>query len=390
MGGGGGSPPPPPPECPFNEEKLKQRGTGTAAVSTAATVASWGMVPDKMYYFQDYVHSSGGGHYCKYAVDAGTLRDLNNKPIDAIEYGQMQGRVCSHNDNLALGLPGPGNQICADLNEGQKIAKDYCLKDENLETQTSVCTIDVLGGAATHGVYGDVLKAYCARPGKIISYQNCKNLNEGDYQRFAAAHCAANPSDSFCSCYNIMNDVCKSNSNAAGCAEKRNKFDKLVAGTPDGQKQVWSGLEKCFGGVCSGAGKYLPPGHDLRCNSSVNVCVQNVEVGSLNDSGMNIVCDIDSSSGSDVSDGGGGGGAGVGAGAGAGAGVGDTPTVSVSDFKSNPRSYIPKSLDGLKNDTRQKTGAAIGGTVFLSFASALLLLVLIMSMGGGGRRRLRR
>ena len=390
MGGGGGSPPPPPPECPFNEETLKQKGTGTAAVSTAATVASWSEVPDKMFYFQDYVHSSGGGHYCKYAVDAGTLRDLNNKPIDAIEYGQMQGRVCSHNDNLALGLPGPGNQICADLNEGQKIAKDYCLKDENFVNQTSVCTQDVLGGNATHGVYGDVLKDYCARPGKIISYQNCKNLNEGDYQRFAAAHCVANPSDSFCSCYNVMNNVCESNSNAAGCAEKRNKFDKLVAGTPDGQKQVWSGLEKCFGGVCSGAGKYLPPGHDLRCNSSVNVCVQNVEVGSLNDSGMNIVCDIDSSSGSDVSDGGGGGGAGVGAGAGAGAGVGDTPTVSVSDFKSNPRSYIPKSLDGLKNDTRQKTGAAIGGTVFLSFASALLLLVLIMSMGGKGRRSLRR
>ena len=210
----------------------------------------------------------------------------------------------------------------------------------------------------------------------VISHQACKNLNDGDYQRLAAAHCVAKPTDSFCSCYNIMNDVCKSNSSAAGCAEKRNKFDKLVAGTPDGQKQRWSGLEKCFGGVCSGAGKYLPPGNDLRCNSSVNVCVQNIEVGSLNDSGMNIVCDIDSSTGSGVSEGGGGG--------------GDAPTVSVSDFKTNPGSYIPKSLDGLMNDTRQKTGGAIGGTVLLSFASAFLLLILIMSIGGGGRRSLRR
>jgi hypothetical protein len=64
--------------------------------------------------------------------------------------------------------------------------------------------------------------------------------------------------------------------------------------------------------------------------------------------------------------------------------------VSVSDFKTNPRSYIPKSLDGLTNDTRQKTGAAVSGTVLMSFMSACLLLVLIMSIGGGGRRGLRR
>ena len=376
MGGGGGSPPPPPPSCP-------QSGNVETGV--------FADTHDIMWHASSNPHT-GAEHNCKHALSANKMGRLKrDESVDDIAYGDMTGRVCRWTNNLAFQLPDEG-MICAEKVEGQNIAKDYCLKDENFVNQTSVCTQDVLGGNATHGVYGDVLKDYCARPGKIISYQNCKNLNEGDYQRFAAAHCAANPSDSFCSCYNVMNDVCKSNSNAAGCTEKRNKFDKLVAGTPDGQKQVWSGLEKCFGGVCSGAGKYLPPGHDLRCNSSVNVCVQNVEVGSLNDSGMNIVCDIDSSSGSDVSDGGGGGGAGVGAGvgAGAGAGVGDTPTVSVSDFKSNPRSYIPKSLDGLKNDTRQKTGAAIGGTVFLSFAGALLLLVLIMSMGGKGRRSLRR
>ena len=384
MGGGGGSPPPPPPSCP-------QSGSVETGV--------FADTHDIMWHASSNPHT-GAEHNCKHTLSANKMGRLKrDESVGAIEYGDMTGRVCKWTNNLAFQLPDE-NMICAEKVEGQNIAKDYCLKDENFVNQTSVCTQDVLGGNATHGVYGDVLKDYCARPGKIISYQNCKNLNEGDYQRFAAAHCAANPSDSFCSCYNVMNNVCESNSNAAGCAEKRNKFDKLVAGTPDGQKQVWSGLEKCFGGVCSGAGKYLPPGHDLRCNSSVNVCVQNVEVGSLNDSGMNIVCDIDSSSGSGVSDGGGGGGggsgagvgagAGAGAGAGVGAGVGDTPTVSVSDFKSNPRSYIPKSLDGLKNDTRQKTGAAIGGTVFLSFAGALLLLVLIMSMGGKGRRSLRR
>lgn len=364
MGGGGGSPPPPAPSCP-------QGGSvETGTVANAENI---------MYHFSTNPHT-GANHNCKHDLRAQKMGQLKrDSGVDAVAYGDMTGRVCEWPNNLAFQLPDEG-RICAEKVEGQNIAKNYCLNGENFVTKTSVCTQDVLGGNATNGVYGDVLKDYCARPGKITSYQACKNLNEGDYQRFAAAHCAANPSDSFCSCYNVMNNVCESNSNAAGCAEKKNKFDKLVAGTPEGQKQLWSGLEKCFGGVCSGAGKYLPPGHDLRCNSSVNICVQNVEVGSLNDSGMNIVCDIDSSSGSGVSDGGGGG----------GGGGGDVPTVSVSDFKTNPRSYIPKSLDGLKNDTRQKTGAAIGGTVLMSFVSALLLLVLIMSIGGGGRRGLRR
>ena len=369
MGGGGGSPPPPAPSCP------QDGSVETGTVANAENI---------MYHFSTNPHT-GANHNCKHDLSANKMGQLKRDGgVDAVAYGDMTGRVCEWPNNLAFQLPDEG-RICAEKVEGQNIAKNYCLNGENFVTKTSVCTQDVLGGNATHGVYGDVLKDYCARPGKITSYQACKNLNKGDYQRLAAAHCVANPTDSFCSCYNIMNDVCKSNSSAAGCAEKKNKFDKLVAGTPEGQKQLWSGLEKCFGGVCSGAGKYLPPGHDLRCNSSVNVCVQNVEVGSLNDSGMNIVCDIDSSSGSGVSDGG------AGAGAGGGGGGDDsTPTVSVSDFKTNPRSYIPKSLDGLKNDTRQKTGAAIGGTVLMSFVSALLLLVLIMSIGGGGRRGLRR
>jgi hypothetical protein len=365
-GGGGGSPAPPPPSCPHS---------GEVVVKVRRNL-------DQLMYYDEKKRPGGTKHVCKYDKDTRKLgllkRTLQGEGAN-VEYGSMVDNICMWLDNAAFALP-DSDGICAEQSSGRSLAKAFCLRGENMVEKTTVCNERILGGTATHGVYGEALLEYCSRDGKIISHQACKNLNEGDYQRLAAAHCVANPTDSFCSCYNIMNDVCKSNSSAAGCAEKKNKFDKLVAGTPEGQKQLWSGLEKCFGGVCSGAGKYLPPGHDLRCNSSVNICVQNVEVGSLNDSGMNIVCDIDSSSGSGVSDGGGGG----------GGGGGDVPTVSVSDFKTNPRSYIPKSLDGLKNDTRQKTGAAIGGTVLMSFVSALLLLVLIMSIGGGGRRGLRR
>ena len=36
--------------------------------------------------------------------------------------------------------------------------------------------------------------------------------------------------------------------------QRKQTFDKLVAATPADQRNVWSGMESCFGRVCTGAG----------------------------------------------------------------------------------------------------------------------------------------
>jgi hypothetical protein len=55
------------------------------------------------------------------------------------------------------------------------------------------------------------------------------------------------------------------------------------------------------------------------------------------------------------------------------------------------KAYIPKSLDGLKNNQKQQIGAGVAGALILGCMMMLLLLVVGASGGGGGpvKRRFR-
>jgi hypothetical protein len=56
---------------------------------------------------------------------------------------------------------------------------------------------------------------------------------------------------------------------------------------------------------------------------------------------------------------------------------------TLTDFTSNPKSYIPKSLDDLKQNRKAKAGAAgIGGVVIMM--GFCMLMLLLLSSGGGG------
>jgi hypothetical protein len=192
-----------------------------------------------------------------------------------------------------------------------------------------------------------------------------------------------------------VNGVCDSHSSAAGCAKKKQTFDKLVAGTPADQRQVWSGMESCFGRVCTGAGKYIPPNTNQNCNKTVNVCIQDIDIGSMTDSNIKPVCNINS-------------------------GDGDTPAeqqAAQSELeaaeaavaagepgaeerlrKANEKltdaeeqgigAYIPKSLEDLKTNRKKQfaTFGGVGGIMMMCLC--LVLLVVIASKGG--RRSVRR
>ena len=51
-------------------------------------------------------------------------------------------------------------------------------------------------------------------------------------------------------------------------------------------------MESCFWRVCKGSGKYMTPNTKQNCNKSVNVCIQDIDIGSMTDSNINPVCDI--------------------------------------------------------------------------------------------------
>jgi hypothetical protein len=61
---------------------------------------------------------------------------------------------------------------------------------------------------------------------------------------------------------------------------------------------------------------------------------------------------------------------------------------TLTDFTSNPKSYIPRSLDDLKQNRKAKAGVAGIGGVVMMMGLCMLMLVVIASKGG--RRGVRR
>ena len=139
----------------------------------------------------------------------------------------------------------PGGGTCKERNEGQAIARDYCSVGNRI--QSAYCTEEYLGPQ----VYPELAAAYC-------------QTDDGK------AH-------QWCTCYNVVNGVCDSDPNAAGCAAKTEHYDPLVAATPDGFKSEWVGRESCYGLVCQQEGnisKWIPedPTRDARCSAPISIC----------------------------------------------------------------------------------------------------------------------
>lgn len=179
--------------------------------------------------------------------------------------------------------------------------------------QTKFCEIrdnafkDPGGGACFEKTQGaTIAKNYCAVGNRIVSDSNCskENLMENNWKALSEAYCKT-PSgrgNQFCSCYNVLTNVCAAHPTAAGCAKKKQTYDALLEKVPDDQKKFLSGMETCFGGVCAG-NKYLPPGFNANCNRTVNICVQDIDIRGMTDSNVQAQCDIESTDSKNGADG---------------------------------------------------------------------------------------
>tara|TARA_B100001758_G_scaffold192036_1_gene169140 strand:+ start:358 stop:1929 length:1572 start_codon:yes stop_codon:yes gene_type:complete len=321
-------------------------------------------------------------------------------------YHDLVNRLCSKKENIAFTLP--GGSLCAQHSAGKAMAVEFCQEGNNFTEQGKVCSASGLSALAAGGqaTYNELLKWYCGKGGNIKEAR-CDALTNTDYNSVAETYCktAAGRADPFCTCYNVVNGVCDRHGSAAGCAKKKQTFDKLVAATPADQRNVWSGMESCFGRVCTGAGKYIPPNTNQNCNKSVNVCIQDIDIGSMTDSNIQAKCDIKSNDGPasppSVST----------------PPAGSPPPVSQEELEeakaaaasgdpaaqarlkeledrikeseeNSITAFIPMSLEDLKTNRKKQFGAFGGVGSFMMMCLCLLLLVVIA--GKGGRRSVRR
>jgi len=277
-----------------------------------------------------YEKSGGKKYRCFYSnSNGGGLQTLKNAigsdgGMSAM-YTDLTNRFCAISENFTQNIG--GGETCTSRNVGSEIAKQYCSVGDRIATD-GACTKENLGN-----LYSGVAEAYCKGAGK---------------------------SKAWCSCYNVTNKVCDTDSTAAGCSDKRQAYDRLVDATPQDYKNAWSDMEACFGGVCVG-NNYKPDGYNNNCSKSVNICDFNFDFQSMADSQINTTCNIS---------GGGNGGGGGGDGGGGGGGIND---------------YIPHSIDELRTDSKKQM--AVGGVGALFVICCLLLVVVLMSLSGGGGGR---
>jgi hypothetical protein len=326
--------------------------------------------------------NSKSGVRCIYPKTDTALRTLKNstqKSNMGAMYTDLVGKFCADSNNI---FKSPGDRTCLDITAGRALAVKYCEVGKRIKGANggdANCSADLTSLGSS---YNTVAAKYCKT--------------------------AAGRADTFCKCYNVTNGICDKHPTAAGCAKKKQTFDKLVAATPSDQQNLWSGMESCFGRVCTGTDVFIPPNSNQNCDKSINVCIQDIDIGSMTDSNIEAKCDIKSGDGSPS--------------------VSEPPTSSQlsaqeeideakaalargdpgaqekldaaeaaltsadeSAGETGPKAYIPKSLDGLKNDRKQQIGAGVMGALVLGCMMMLLLLVASAGGGGGGpaKRRFR-
>ena len=323
--------------------------------------------------------NSKSGIRCIYNKSASALQTLHA----STKYSNMANMHTSLADTFCSDsnkvFESPGGQSCLERSTGQALAKQYCEVGSRIHSDTN-CTKE--------------------------------NMGEANYDIVAEAYCEANPNESFCSCYNVVENKCADDSTTgpAGCDHPSGQaYVNNRNATPIDQRDQWDGQRKC-GSICTGAGKYLPDNNQAGCKTTIQICSQNFNVDSMSNSDITASCELNASDGSSV---------------------GDSPSTpspaqesaqteleeaeaavargdpgaqerldaaqaaldaadeeaeeppSLTDFQNNPKAYIPKSLDGLKNNKKQQIGGGITGALILGCMMMLLLLVVGASGGGG-------
>ena len=308
--------------------------------------------------------NSASGVRCIYSkTDDAPLRTLfaNKNGITNDPRAQMHSSLkeefCKVAENI---FKNPGGGQCLEYDTTKALAKEYCSVSNRIATDAS-CTVTNLGN-----FYADVAEAYCKT--------------------------AAGKADAWCSCYNVTNNVCDTDSSAAGCETKRQYYDPLVAATPQGFRHVWSGRAACFGGVCQGP-KYIPQNANQNCNAPIQICSQTFDLSQISQSSIQAQCNLTAnqnvtppgsppappstppSAGS----------------APAGPPPSGSPPSGTTPSETPPsgtppsggiNDYIPRSLDELKTDSKKQM--AVGGVGGLFLMCCCLLLLVLMSSGGGG------
>lgn len=252
------------------------------------------------------------------------------------------------------------------------ISSQYCLDDIGDRGDD---TIDNDGNTCNGIINKDeIYSELCT--GEDIKNDTCSdinNLSTTKYKELAKQYCTTNGiNDDWCSCYNVMNfqTVCQTYpEDKAGCVKahtiSKNIADSnIVIGGGEDENTLLQSVAPC-GELCASTSTWVPDGAKDSCSRTIQVCNQNLDIGSVYnaDSGSQLdlsqICNQDSSTSTSPS---------------------PSPT-SQSPSSRNPPSQNPPSQSPSSQSPSSDSDSDLNSIFFNSgLAISLILIILIITI----------
>lgn len=194
-----------------------------------------------------------------------------------------------------------------------EVVGEFC-KDVN-EINTNV------GGGMTCEDYGANRVDYCKQEDKIKTDPGCTEGIMGikDYNEVASSYCMSNSDDNWCSCYNLLNNVCDSNMDAAGCRDAHKFLDEnkdafgIVKEVEDAERAVERGEDGAEQKLAEAKAKngynilkskthcrpyackdgFIPSKHMDGCAPSYRICDKDIDIRRSTNTDIVIACNAD-------------------------------------------------------------------------------------------------
>ena len=207
-------------------------------------------------------------------------------------------------------LSGVASTPCKTYFKYDNLVKEYCVSVDRFTDQ--------IGGGQTCEDYTDTTmrSKWCTRDDegqpegtRLKTNGKCSQDKLADkYHSTASNFCKSHPKDDWCTCYNLKNKVCYTNSDAAGCKyykilednravfgpepemEDPNDSTKTIIGYSDGYN-ILKEKAHCRPRSCDRG--YIPENVKSDCAPSYNFCGKDINIQSATNNNLVVLCNAD-------------------------------------------------------------------------------------------------
>jgi hypothetical protein len=182
-----------------------------------------------------------------------------------------------------------GGLTCEDRDRTNVLRSQWCLNQDGPEYLTTLATDTTLGTEAENRMKSD---SRCTK-------EKLTNKYDETWEKY----CKAKPDDRHCICYNMKNNVCDTNPNAAGCDYyKVLEENKEAFSTREERAELEEGEEVASYNILKTKGHcrprscdsgYIPPDVKSDCEDTYPICGKDIDIRTHTNTQIAVKCNYD-------------------------------------------------------------------------------------------------